>query len=44
MCKRPAYLQIDLSGYADLNNIPAGETPYVATYDETNQVWIKVPS
>ncbi|HUH96282.1 MAG TPA: SpvB/TcaC N-terminal domain-containing protein, partial [Anaerolineales bacterium] len=41
--KHPAFLQINLDGYADLKHIPAGKTPYVATYDETDQVWVKVP-
>lgn len=39
----PAYLEINLDQVADLQNIPAGEEPYVATFDETSQVWVKVP-
>ena len=41
--KHPAFMDIDLDGYADLKHIPAGYEPYVATYDDTNQVWVKVP-
>ncbi len=41
--KHPAFLEINLDGYADLKHIPAGYEPYVATYDDTNQVWVKVP-
>ena len=41
--KAPAFLEINLDGYVDLQNVPAGQEPYVATYDETNQIWIKVP-
>ena len=41
--KHPAFLEINLDGYADLKHIPAGYEPYVATYDEANQVWVKVP-
>jgi len=26
-----------------LKNIPAGQEPYVATYDEINEIWVKVP-
>jgi RHS repeat-associated protein len=41
--KHPAFLEIDLAGYVDLANVPAGQSVYVATYDEANEVWIKVP-
>ena len=41
--KHPAFMEINLDGYADLKHIPAGQAVYVATYDETNQVWVKVP-
>ena len=41
--KYPAFLEINLDDYIDLNNIPAGQEPYVATYDETNKIWVKVP-
>ncbi len=41
--KHPAFLEINLDGDVDLKHIPAGFTPYVATYDETYKVWIKVP-
>ncbi|MFN8414081.1 MAG: LamG-like jellyroll fold domain-containing protein, partial [Anaerolineales bacterium] len=40
---KPAYLEINLDGIADLNNLPGGMEPYVATYDETSKVWVKVP-
>ncbi|MCE9646910.1 MAG: DUF11 domain-containing protein [Chloroflexi bacterium] len=39
----PAYLEINLDGVADLANIPADQEPYVATYDEENNIWVKVP-
>jgi YD repeat-containing protein len=41
--KTPAYLEINLNGIADLYKIPAGQEPYVATYDEQSKVWVKVP-
>lgn len=41
--KEPAFLEINLDGYVDLNNIPAGQEPYVATYDELHEIWVKVP-
>ena len=41
--KSPAFIQINLDGYVDLSHIPAGQEPYVATYDETHKVWVKVP-
>ena len=41
--KKPAFLEINLDDYVDLKHIPAGQEPYVATYDETHKVWIKVP-
>ncbi len=34
--KHPAFMEINLDGYADLKHIPAGQAVYVATYDETN--------
>jgi YD repeat-containing protein len=39
----PVTLQINLDKVGDLRNIPAGQEPYVATYDETNKIWVKVP-
>ncbi|MBI5953670.1 MAG: hypothetical protein HY865_18605 [Chloroflexi bacterium] len=39
----PAYLEINLDGVADLEKIPAGQEPYVATYDEEHDIWVKVP-
>jgi RHS repeat-associated protein len=39
----PAYLEINLDGVADLTDLPAGREPYVATYDEENNVWVKIP-
>jgi RHS repeat-associated protein len=39
----PAYLELNLDGIVDLENIPAGQQPYVATYNETYEVWVKVP-
>ena len=39
----PAYLEIDLTGMIDLQEIPAGKIVYVATYDEENEVWVQVP-
>ncbi len=39
----PAYLEINLDGIIDLENIPAGHEPYVATYDEKNKIWVKIP-
>jgi hypothetical protein len=39
----PAILSFDLTGNIDLSAIPAGQEVYVATYDETNRIWIKVP-
>jgi uncharacterized repeat protein (TIGR01451 family) len=40
---KPAFLEINLDDYIDLANIPAGQDVYVATYDETNEIWVKVP-
>ncbi|MFT3893673.1 MAG: DNRLRE domain-containing protein [Anaerolineales bacterium] len=39
----PSYLEINLDDYIDLRSIPAGQEPYVATYDEEHEVWVKVP-
>src|SRR5690606_11656340 len=39
----PAYLEVNLDGYIDLTNIPAGKEAYVATFDEEHNVWVKVP-
>jgi len=39
----PAYLEINLDGYIDLTDMPAGMEPYVATYDEDTGIWVKVP-
>lgn len=41
--KRPAFLEINLDGYVDLNHIPAGQEVYVVTYDKKNKIWVKVP-
>jgi RHS repeat-associated protein len=41
--KKPAFLEINLGGYVDLQHVPAGQEPYVATYDEEHKVWVKVP-
>ncbi len=41
--KTPAFLEINLDGYIDLKNVPAGQEPYVATYDEEYKIWVKVP-
>jgi hypothetical protein len=41
--EEPAFLEINLDGVADLTEIPAGQEPYVATYDEKNKIWVKVP-
>lgn len=41
--KKPVYLEINLNDYVDLQNIPAGQEPYVVTYDETYKIWVKVP-
>jgi uncharacterized repeat protein (TIGR01451 family) len=41
--KHPAFLEINLDDYIDLDNIPAGQEAYVATYDEINKIWVKVP-
>ena len=40
---KPVTLQINMGKAADLKNIPAGQEPYVATYDEKNAIWVKVP-
>src|SRR5258706_14078198 len=39
----PAFMEINLDGYVDLTKVPAGQEPYVATYDETLGIWVKVP-
>jgi RHS repeat-associated protein/uncharacterized repeat protein (TIGR01451 family) len=39
----PVFLEIEMDGFVDLNNIPAGKEPYVATYDAEHDVWVKVP-
>ncbi|RPI89679.1 MAG: DUF11 domain-containing protein, partial [Chloroflexi bacterium] len=41
--KSPAFLEINLDDYVDLTNVPAGQEPYVATYDEAHKIWVKVP-
>src|SRR5512138_2271029 len=41
--KTPAFLEINLDGYVDLKHVPAGQEPYVATYDEEHKIWVKVP-
>lgn len=41
--KKPAFIEINLDEYIDLKDIPAGQEPYVATYDEENKIWVKVP-
>ncbi|CAG1009368.1 Protein RhsD [Anaerolineales bacterium] len=39
----PAFLEINLDGVMDLKQIPAGQEPYVATYDDEHNIWVKVP-
>jgi uncharacterized repeat protein (TIGR01451 family) len=39
----PALLQINLNGYVDLEDIPAGQELFVASYDQKNDIWVKVP-
>ncbi|MGH9784604.1 MAG: SpvB/TcaC N-terminal domain-containing protein, partial [Terriglobia bacterium] len=41
--EEPAFLEINLDGFLDLEDVPAGQEAYVATYDESSQVWVKVP-
>ncbi|MHB8088389.1 MAG: SpvB/TcaC N-terminal domain-containing protein [Anaerolineaceae bacterium] len=41
--EKPAFIEFNFNGVIDLNNIPAGKEPYVAVYDETSKVWVKVP-
>ena len=41
--QEPVMVAFDVRGMIDLQRIPAGQEVYVATYDETNQVWVKVP-
>lgn len=41
--KKPAYLEINLDDYFDLKNVPAGQEAFVATYDESLDIWVKVP-
>ena len=38
-----AYIKFRFDELTDLNSIPAGKEPYVAVYDDTNSVWVKVP-
>ena len=40
----PVFLEINLDGTANLDEIPAGQEPYVATYDEEYDVWAKCRS
>jgi uncharacterized repeat protein (TIGR01451 family) len=39
----PAFLDVNMDSVANLTDVPAGQEPFVATYDEKNQVWVKVP-
>lgn len=40
---KPVVIKINWDSIADLKRLPAGKEPYVATYDEEHEVWIKVP-
>ena len=39
----PAFLEVNMDSVVNLAEIPAGEEPFVVTYDEKYQVWVKVP-
>ena len=39
----PAFLEVNMDSVVNLTEIPAGQEPFVATYDEKYQVWVKVP-
>ena len=40
---RNAFIEFSLDGVVDLDNVPAGKEPYIATYDEELKTWIQVP-
>ncbi|HSS98928.1 MAG TPA: SpvB/TcaC N-terminal domain-containing protein, partial [Terriglobales bacterium] len=39
----PAFLEVNFDSIVDLSEIPAGMEPYIATYDEEYDVWVKAP-
>ncbi|MEW6028110.1 MAG: DNRLRE domain-containing protein [Chloroflexota bacterium] len=39
----PAYIEVNLDGFIELAQMPGEKKPYVATYDEESQIWVKVP-
>ncbi|NTW44672.1 MAG: hypothetical protein HGB14_09635, partial [Anaerolineaceae bacterium] len=41
--KAPAIIKIKMDDVVDLEKLPAGKEPYVATYDEAAKVWVKIP-
>ncbi|MBI9049227.1 MAG: hypothetical protein JEZ00_07400 [Anaerolineaceae bacterium] len=41
--EEPVYLQVKFDSIIDLESLPSGTEPYIATFDETAKVWVKVP-
>jgi YD repeat-containing protein len=39
----PAFIEFNLDKVTDLDNIPAGQEAYIATYYEDYNIWVKVP-
>ncbi|MCW5877729.1 MAG: hypothetical protein KIS80_02535, partial [Anaerolineales bacterium] len=40
---QPVFLEVDFSSVVDLKDVPAGQEPYVALYDEALAIWVKQP-
>ncbi len=40
---KPVYMEIDFQGITDLKNIPPGKEPFVVTYNQELENWVKVP-
>ena len=40
---QPAFLEINLDELINLKDVPAGQEVFVAAYDETYKVWVKIP-
>jgi RHS repeat-associated protein/uncharacterized repeat protein (TIGR01451 family) len=41
--RQPAYIQFSFDEVSNLRDVPAGQEPYVAVFDDDAQVWVKVP-
>ena len=41
--EKPVYMEIDFEGIGDLSQVPPGKEPYVVTYYQERDIWVKVP-